>query len=154
MRLVAMQICPLLPKAAQNSCSATFSTSTSGITIAGSLPPSSSVTRFNVEEADCITFLPVAVEPVKLTLSMPGCDVIHGPRLSPPEMMLRTPAGKMSLMISPSFRVVNGVKGDGFNTIVLPANKPGPILNAARIIGKFQGAMAPTTPIGTRRVSL
>jgi hypothetical protein len=41
-------------------------------TMAGSFPPSSRVTRFNVLLALSITFLPVAVEPVKLILSMPG----------------------------------------------------------------------------------
>src|SRR3546814_10199157 len=67
-RLVATQIWPLLRKAAQNNSSATFSTSTSGITIAASLPPSSSVTRFSVGAADSMTRRPVAVEPVKLIL--------------------------------------------------------------------------------------
>ena len=154
MRLVAMQIWPLLRKAAQNNSSATFSTSTSGMTIAASLPPSSSVTRFSVGAADSITRRPVAVDPVKLILSKPGWLVIHGPSASPPVMILRTPGGSRSLTSSPNLSVVSGVKGDGFSTIVFPASSAGPTLNIARIIGKFHGAIAPTTPSGTWRVSL
>jgi hypothetical protein len=54
-------------------------------TMAGSFPPSSRVTLFNVLLALSITFLPVAVEPVKLILSMPGWAVSQGPKLSSPE---------------------------------------------------------------------
>ena len=118
------------------------------------MPPSSSVTRFSVGAADCITRLPVAVDPVKLILSKPGWLVIHGPRSSPPVTMFSTPGGSSSAASSPNFSVDSGVKGDGFSTIVLPASSAGPTLNIARIIGKFHGAMAPTTPSGTWRVSL
>ena len=149
-----MQIWPLLRNAAQNRSSAAFSTSTSGITIAGSLPPSSSVTRLSVADALCITRRPVAVDPVKLILSMPGCAVIQGPSASPPLMPLSTPGGRIAAASSPNLSVVRGVKGEGLRTIVLPASRAGPTLNIARIIGKFHGAIAPTTPIGTWRVSL
>ncbi len=46
------------------------------MTMAGSLPPSSSVTRFSVAAALASTFLPVATEPVNEILSMPACSVI------------------------------------------------------------------------------
>ncbi|PAV93395.1 hypothetical protein WR25_22715 [Diploscapter pachys] len=85
---------------------------------------------------------------------MPGCSVSHGPSPSPPVTTLSTPAGRIVAASSPNFSVVSGVNGDGFSTIVLPASSAGPTLNIARIIGKFHGAMAPTTPIGTCRVSL
>ena len=49
-----------------------LSISTSSQIIAASFPPSSSVTRFNVLAQLSITSLPVAMEPVKLILSMPG----------------------------------------------------------------------------------
>ena len=43
-----------------------------------------------------------------------------------------------------------GVVGAGFNTRVLPAKSAAGTLNAIRIIGKFQGTIAPTTPSGRR----
>lgn len=55
---------------------------------------SSRVTRFNVLLALSITFLPVIVEPVKEILSIPGWDVIQGPRLSSPLSACTTPGGK------------------------------------------------------------
>ena len=153
MRLVAMQIWPVLRKAAQNSCSATCSTSTSGMTMAASLPPSSSVTRLSDVAALAMTLRPVAVEPVKLILSMPGWLVIQGPRSSPPETMFSTPSGSTPRSSSPILSVVSGVKGEGFSTRVFPASRAGATLNMARMMGKFHGAMAPTTPMGTWRVS-
>ena len=119
------------------------------MTMAASLPPSSRVMRFSVSEADCITLRPVAVEPVKLTLSMPGWLVIQGPRSSPPVTMFSTPSGSTPRSSSPIRRVVRGVNGEGLSTTVLPASSAGATLNMARITGKFHGAMAPTTPIGT-----
>lgn len=49
----------------------TFARSASSHTIAASLPPSSSVSRFTVLAQASATFLPVAVLPVKLILLMP-----------------------------------------------------------------------------------
>ena len=96
---------------------ATFSISTSPHIMAGSFPPllhvsadvrglaekkkpiqestdSSSVTLFRVLAALCMTSFPVAEEPVKLILSIPGWPVIHGPRLSFPLRAWKTPGGK------------------------------------------------------------
>jgi hypothetical protein len=68
--------------------------STSSHTMAGSLPPSSRVTRFKVCAALAMTFRPVAVEPVKLILSMPACAVRRGPSDSSPLKTWTTPGGK------------------------------------------------------------
>ncbi len=62
--------------------------------IAGSLPPSSRVTRFRLSAALAMTFLPVAVEPVKVMRSMPGCSVIQRPRSLPPATTLRHAGGQ------------------------------------------------------------
>ncbi len=45
---------------------------------------------------------------------------------------------------------LSGDFSDGLSTSELPAAMTGPIFQAAMIIGKFQGTMAPTTPIGSR----
>ena len=88
--------------------------------IAGSLPPSSKVTRFSVPAALAMMRLPVATEPVKVILSMSGCSVIHWPRSLPPASTLKTPGGSTSREISPIRSVASGVKGEGFRTRVLP----------------------------------
>ncbi len=108
---------------------------------------------FRLTAAKAITARPVWVEPVKLSLSMPGWDDINGPRASPPLMTFSTPAGKTSRSSSPSFSVVNGVNGNGLSTIVLPVSKAGATFHSASASGKFHGTMPPTTPSGTRRGS-
>ncbi len=40
----------------------------------------------------------------------------------------------------------------GLTTIVLPAASAGPIFHMASSSGKFQGTIAPHTPIGSRRM--
>lgn len=65
---------------------------------------SSRVTLFNVLLQLSITFFPVAVDPVKLTLSMPGCAVNMGPKLSPPLKACTTPGGKNDCASSTSLR--------------------------------------------------
>ena len=122
-----MQTCPALEKLDQNSCSATFSTSASASTIEASLPPSSSVMRFKSLLAPSMIFLPVAVEPVKVILSIPGWLVIIGPSSSGPVMMLTVPAGTTSLISSAMRSVVSGVKGEGLSTMVQPATSAGTI---------------------------
>src|SRR4030095_4430566 len=51
-----------------------------------------------------------------------------------------------------SHRTPSGASSAAFSTSVLPAQRAGAILSAARMTGAFQGMMAPTTPIGSRRV--
>ena len=158
-RLVATQTWAVLWKAPSNSCAATASTSTSGSTMAASLPPSSRVMRLRSRAALSITRRPVAVEPVNEILAKPLWAVISGPRASSPLMTFSTPAGKTSRSSSPMRRVVRGVNGEGFTTMVLPASSAGPIFQIASSTGKFHGTMAQTTPSGTwctsmRRVGL
>src|SRR6266498_427122 len=112
MRFEAMHICPLFIKADQNNFGMDFSTLASLRTMAGSLPPSSEVILFTLTEALRMIARPVAVEPVKDTLSIPECSVIQGPRRSPPLMMLNTPGGSRFRVSSPSFSDVRGVNGE------------------------------------------
>jgi hypothetical protein len=58
----AMQTCPELKKIAPAAAAPTWAGSTSGITITGDLPPSSSVTRFKVSVALTLMILPTSVE--------------------------------------------------------------------------------------------
>ena len=74
---------PLLLKAAAKIARLTLAGSASSSTMAGSLPPSSRVTRLRSGAADWATSLPVSIEPVKLTLRGTGWPVIHAPSSSP-----------------------------------------------------------------------
>ena len=121
MRLIAMQTWPLFTNDAKKIFFATAFGSTSSMTIAGSLPPSSSVTRLSVAAALASTFLPVATEPVNEILSMlrvlrdPGAELVAaGEHVHD--------AGREDLVrsSSPSLSVVSGVYGDGFRITVLP----------------------------------
>ena len=58
-------------------------------------PPVSSVTFLRLIAASFITCRPVAVDPVKLSLSTPRCDAIAAPAVRPvPFKTLTTPGGK------------------------------------------------------------
>ena len=125
---MAMQIWPELVNAPQNSRGATWAGSTSGSTIAGSLPPSSSVTRFRSSAAARMIFLPVGTLPVNEILRTWGCAVIQAPTSSLPPITLSVPRGTTGRSTAPSAREESGVKGDGLATTVLPVTKAGPIL--------------------------
>ena len=92
---------PLLLKAPAKMALLTTAGSASSSTMAGSLPPSSRVTRLRSGAADMATFLPVSMEPVKLTLRGTGWPVIQAPSSSPPLTTLITPGGMTSRRISP-----------------------------------------------------
>jgi hypothetical protein len=151
-RLTAMQICPELRNAGQNSFSATSAGSASSRMMAASLPPSSSSTRLRSAAADTLTFLPVAIDPVKETPRGTGCSVIHWPSSLPPETTFSTPAGMSARRISPIRTVTTGVYGDGLRTTVQPARKAGAMVLTAIPIGTFHGLMAAMTPIGRRTI--
>ena len=123
----------------------------------GSLPPSSSVIFFSCSAARAITFLPVGVEPVSAILRISGWVTIASP-VPVPRTTLTTPSGSPpSISAWMQARVESGVVLAGLRTTVLPAAIAGATLFAARVSGKFQGTIAPVTPIGrrtTRPVSL
>ena len=71
-----------------------------------------------------------------------------------PGTTLKTPSGMPGLGASSAMRIaVSGDFSEGFSTSELPAASAGPIFQAAMISGKFQGTIAPTTPIGSRVIS-
>jgi hypothetical protein len=66
---------------------------------------------------------------------------------------LNAPAGSpASRRRSPKRSAVSGVSDAGFRTTVLPRASAGAIFHIAWRSGKFQGVIAPTTPIGSRSV--
>jgi len=128
---------------------------TSSSTIEADLPPSSRNTLVTLADAAAITRRPVAVEPVKLTMSTRGSPVSSSPMAGSLDVTtLNTPAGMSvcSATNRPRARPHHGVSGAGFSTTVQPAASAGATL--ARLIwwGTFHGVMAATTPMGLRSV--
>ncbi len=56
------------------------------------------------------------------------------------------------MQISAMNNTDSGASSAAFRTMVLPAQIAGAIFIADRIAGAFHGTIAPTTPIGSRRV--
>ena len=77
---------------------------------------------------------------------------------SSPGSPWKTPAGAPASANSSEIRSapVSGVSGAGLRMTVLPSASAGAITRKPSTIGKFQGVIAATTPIGTRwtRLSL
>src|SRR4051794_7350486 len=134
----------------QNRPSAMALGSASGSTMPASLPPSSSVSRLSEGAALSMILRPVAIDPVKVILPIPGCRDIDAATSFSQVMTLTTPGGTTSLMISTRRIVDSGVLGDGLIIIVLPARTAGMMCQQAIITGQFQGVIEPTTPIGLR----
>src|SRR3546814_3634727 len=94
MRVGAMQLCPVLTRTPCTVGGSTAAKSASGRTRFGDLPPSSWWTRLTVSAAALATRMPARVDPVKLTISIPGCAAIALPTVGPsPCTRLKTPAG-------------------------------------------------------------
>ena len=92
--------------------------------------------------------LPVAVEPVNMTLSMSLWVLSSWPTSRPPATTCRTPSGSTWLMTWTRASTLNGVYSLGFITTVLPMRRAGASCQTLIIIGQFHGPMAPTTPNG------
>src|SRR2546428_658851 len=110
---IATHTWPELVKAPQKSFGATRVGSTSGRTIAGSLPPSSSVTRFKSSAAARMIFFPVGTLPVNEIFRTAGCAVIQAPTSSLPPRTLTTPAGTAARGAAPNASEGSGVQGGG-----------------------------------------
>src|SRR6202035_2382513 len=98
----------------------------------------SSDTRLRLDcAANCITALPVAVDPVKAMASTSMCDASALPAVGPwPGTTLNTPGGKPAASASsPSRIALSGDFSEGLSTSELPAASTGPIFQAAISIG-------------------
>src|SRR6202034_2807354 len=122
----------------------------------GDLTPHSNETHFRLDcAANCITALPVVVDPVNVIASTSICEASALPAVGPrPGTTLNTPAATPAASASsPSRSALSGDFSDGLSTSELPAASTGPIFQAAINIGKFHGTIAPITPIGSRVTS-
>ena len=104
-------------------------------------------------DAAFITSLPTSVDPVNESLRTPGCAESAAPASGPkPVMTLSTPFGRNSWQMRAIHRMPSGASSAAFSTRVLPAHSAGAILSVPSMTGAFHGMIAPTTPIGSRRV--
>ncbi len=119
------------------------------------LPPSSSVTGMMRLAALTAISRPTRVEPVKTTLATPGCSTSRAPATGPvPGSTWKTSGGNPTSRPSAASRcAVSGVCSAGLRTTVFPAASAGATPQAAIGIGKFHGAITPTTPTGSLNVT-
>jgi hypothetical protein len=92
--------------------------------------------------------LPVAVEPVNMTLSTSGWAAMLSPTSRPPATTCSTPSGRTWLSTCTRASTDSGVYSEGFITTVLPMRRAGASCQTEIIIGQFHGPIAATTPRG------
>ena len=116
----------------------------------GAFPPSSIDVRFIVPAHCSTSILPIAVEPVNVSLRTIGLLVSSSPiSFVLPTTMLMTPAGTPARSASSAIASADsGVSLAGLQTTVQPAASAGAIFRASIAFGKFQGVMHATTPTG------
>ena len=156
-RLAHTQVCPELRNLLAMAPSTAASRSASSNTMNGALPPSSSDTRLMPSAHCAISFLPTAVEPVKLSLRTAGCEVISAPiaEALEPVTMLTTPAGTPARCASTARASAEyGVCSAGLHTTVQPAARAGASLRPSMAEGKFHGVIVATTPTGWRSTTI
>jgi len=94
---------------------------------------------------------PVSVEPVNDTALMPGWFTIAAPTSPSPCTSWMTSAGSpASSRISTRTVAVWGTSSAGLNTHAFPHKNAGNIFQVGMAIGKLNGVMIPTTPMGRR----
>src|SRR5882757_4935728 len=150
MRLVAVQRCPVVPKAPQSPPSMARSRLASSSTIIGFLPPNSSEQCLKLLAAVAPTILPTAEDPVSEMARTTGCSVSGVPTSVPyPVTMLMTPLGTpASVSAWTRLNVERGVSWAGLMMQVLPQTTAGSSFQEGIAIGKFHGVIIPQTPIG------
>ena len=125
-------------------------------TIFGDFPPSSKYTLFKLDNDEYSNiFLPTSPEPVNAITSTSICIASALPVISPsPVITLKTPSGMpASKASSASLRSVRDAFSAALITMELPVASAGANFQEPIIKGKFQGMIAPTTPIGSRWMS-
>src|SRR4051794_24111276 len=116
-----MQVCPALVMPPQTAAWAAASTSASLSTIIASLPPASITTGVRVSAQAAITFLPVAVDPVKAILPTPARHSAAPVPPRPGTACSTGCSGTSSANVSTSHCPTAGVYSLGLNTTALPA---------------------------------
>ncbi len=154
-RELAEHFCPPNPKALRMIPSAASSRSALRETIAGFLPPISTMHgRGQVVENDLKSRIPTSYEPVKTMPSMPGWVWSASPTVSPgPITRLTAPAGRpASSRAWIRFTVESGEAEAGLRTTVLPAMSAAAVGPVDSAIGKLNGLITAKTPWGRRTV--
>jgi hypothetical protein len=145
-----MQICPVESNVPLNSfCIASSPRSASASTSAGSLPPSSRVTRVSESAASARIRLPPAGLPVKHTFLTRSSPISGAPiSASAPVTTLTTPGGRSAATRWTVRTVASGAVGGGLTTTVLPATSACGSEAARMASGQLKGTMMVTTPSG------
>ena len=119
------------------------------------LPPSSSWTRLICSPARDMMRRPVAVEPVKVTMSTSGWPESSSPTSPWPVMTFKTPGGMSASAAARAIsKASSGVQGWGLRTTEHPTARAGMTFTMLSIKGKLKGVMAATTPTGSRTTAL
>ena len=92
-RVLSEQACPQWPSTSPNPMLLTYSSLTSSSTTWADFPPNSRASFFTVPDAFAMMCRPVAVEPVKATMSTKGLPVSSSPTSPAPVMTFNTPGG-------------------------------------------------------------
>ena len=126
------------------------------MTISAELPPSSRWTRLSSRPASSPTRRPAAVEPVNEMMRTSGSVTTASPVSGPPGSTCSRPSGSPA---SSKTRAIatppqTAVRGSGLRITALPSASAGATDRMARICGKLNGAITPTTPTGTRSAKL
>lgn len=126
--------------------------SASSRTTIAELPPSSRWTFLRLRDAAAPTARPAGVEPVKEMTGTRGSSTRAAPTSAPAGSTDSTPAGRpaCSKMRARATPPQTAVRGSGLRITALPRASAGATDRMARIRGKLNGAMTPTTPTGTR----
>ena len=116
------------------------------------MPPSSKVKGTRFSDAAFITCLAMAVPPVKIKWSK-ASPLKAAPTSGSPINTPISDSSKYSSIINFVRSDEAGVSSEGFNITLLPADKIPAKGAKARFRGKFQGLIAPTTPLGWYLIS-
>ena len=153
MRLAQTQVWPLLRNFDAIAPATAASRSASSKTMKGALPPSSIEHFITWSAAWRSRMRPTSVEPVKVSLrtrwfsqnSLPMSD--DRDEVTTDRMPLGSPARSPR---TASASADSGVSAAGRATNPQPTASAGPHLRVIMALGKFQGVIDPTTPIGWR----
>ena len=145
-----MHDCPVLRNLAIKVPSMASLKSASSNTSTGACPPNSSESGLTCFAAPSINFFPTSVEPVKEIFRQSGLSRNSCPiSAAEPAMSWNTAVGKPAVSThSAKTDAHNGVRLAGFKITVHPAASAGATFLTASTSGKFQGLIAPTTPMG------
>ena len=134
--MVAPQPWPALRQNRRIDGVTTRSRSAPGSTTVGDLPPSSSTIFLFVGAAARMTAAPIALEPVKVTMSTSGWDESRSPTAASPGTRFSTPAATPASSASRTSATEHSApRGEGIRTTEQPAASAGPTFQAIMLTG-------------------